>query len=78
MYGRYLRDIEVDDVEACVRSLLVAAAYGPGRARVVVLDDGSTDGTTEVLERLVATTDREALEVVPGSPTPPGWLGKPA
>jgi hypothetical protein len=65
---------EVADVEACVRSLLVAASYGPGRARVVVLDDGSTDGTGDVLAGLGGLA---GFEVLRGTPTPPGWLGKP-
>lgn len=62
---------EVADVEACVRHLVAAAARWPGEARVVVLDDGSTDGTSQVLARLAG------VEVVAGRPAPPGWLGKP-
>ncbi|WP_148613086.1 glycosyltransferase [Nocardioides rubriscoriae] len=62
---------EVDVVERCVRRLLAAAARWPGPVRVVVLDDGSTDGTAEVLRRLPDVT------TVAGRTPPPGWLGKP-
>ncbi|MFW5470489.1 glycosyltransferase [Knoellia sp. CPCC 206435] len=71
---------EVDDVERCVRHLVTAARHWRGRARVVVLDDGSTDGTTEVLARLAAELGAgpdDVLRVVTGAPAPAGWLGKP-
>lgn len=43
--------------------------------RVVVVDDGSTDRTPQILHRLA---DRYAnLSVVRGQEPPPGWLGKP-
>ena len=65
---------EVAGVERCVRGLVAAARHWPGTATVVVLDDGSTDGTTDVLHRLAGT---DGVDVVHGSPTPDGWLGKP-
>ncbi|MGH9522959.1 MAG: glycosyltransferase [Terriglobales bacterium] len=40
---------------------------------IVLIDDGSTDGTAEVATRATATAQ---LTVVPGSPLPPGWTGK--
>lgn len=66
---------EADHVEACLDAVLAATSRGSGRARVVVLDDGSTDGTTELLAAFAAR--HPGLEVVAGTPTPPGWLGKP-
>ncbi|WP_139977298.1 glycosyltransferase [Nocardioides litoris] len=69
---------EAEHVEACVRALLEAATHAVDgretRARVVVLDDGSTDGTGEVLSWLQAAG---TLEVVRGADLPAGWLGKP-
>ncbi|MGC8763424.1 MAG: glycosyltransferase [Acidobacteriota bacterium] len=42
---------------------------------VVVVDDGSTDGTPEILAGLAARFPN--LTVVRGEEPPPGWLGKP-
>lgn len=39
------------------------------------MDDGSSDATGEVARRAAATSP--AVTVVPGSPLPPGWFGKP-
>jgi len=59
-------------IERCVRSLLAQEWEAP---RVIVLDDGSTDGTADVLARLQQEDGR--LTVLRGSPLPDGWLGKP-
>ena len=66
---------EARHVAACVEHLLAAVRRWPGPARLVVLDDGSTDGTGPILAGLAA--GHPGLEVVTGSPPPPGWLGKP-
>jgi chlorobactene glucosyltransferase len=42
---------------------------------VLVYDDGSTDGTAEVLERL--TEAEPCIRVIRGGDLPAGWLGKP-
>ncbi|MBO9371680.1 MAG: glycosyltransferase [Chloroflexi bacterium] len=55
----------------CVRSLL---AQDYPDFEVLVLDDGSTDGTGDVLAALARTDDR--LRVLTGRPLPEGWLGK--
>ncbi|MFB9239587.1 glycosyltransferase [Plantactinospora siamensis] len=67
-----LRD-EADRVTPCLRALL-AQRDVPG-LEIIVLDDGSTDGTADVVRR-VAAGDRR-LRLVTGTPPPAGWLGKP-
>ncbi|MHC3000645.1 glycosyltransferase family 2 protein [Gordonia sp. GN26] len=65
---------EIARAERCITAVLEAVDRWPGPARVLVLDDGSVDGTDALLARLAAHDDR--LEVFEGSPPPPGWLGK--
>ncbi|SEO97829.1 glycosyltransferase [Trujillonella endophytica] len=58
-------------VGECVAALL--AQRGVPDLTVVVVDDGSTDGTADVLR----TVDDPRVQVVTAPPPPPGWLGKP-
>jgi hypothetical protein len=67
-----LRD-EAHRVEPCLRALL--AQTGVRDLRLVVLDDGSTDGTAEVVRRVCAGDPR--VRLVEGRPLPVGWWGKP-
>ncbi|WP_433114251.1 glycosyltransferase [Micromonospora sp. CA-246542] len=67
-----LRD-EATRVTPCLRALL--AQRGVPGLRLVVLDDGSTDGTADVV-RAVAGDDPR-VTVLTGVAPPPGWLGKP-
>ncbi|MFD0276100.1 glycosyltransferase [Kitasatospora sp. NPDC127111] len=53
---------------------LLAQKY-PGRARVVLVDDHSSDGTGELAAAL-ATPDGLELTVTTPPPLPPGWTGK--
>lgn len=61
---------EASCIEACVR-----AALANDPAEVVVYDDGSTDGTRAIVERLVAEDAR--VRLISGGPLPAGWVGKP-
>ncbi|MFG2697665.1 glycosyltransferase [Kitasatospora sp. NPDC048407] len=54
---------------------LLAQQY-PGRARVVLVDDHSTDGTAELALALAAAGPGLALEVTTPPPLPEGWTGK--
>ncbi|WP_433529205.1 glycosyltransferase [Micromonospora sp. CA-263727] len=67
-----LRD-EAARVTPCLRALL--AQRGVPGLRVVVLDDGSADGTADVVRAVAAGDPRVTL--LTGAAPPPGWLGKP-
>jgi len=63
---------EAHNIERCVRSL-VRQDYGS--YEILVLDDGSTDATPELLDSLVREFG-ERLRVLRGEPLPVGWHGK--
>lgn len=62
---------EALNIERCVRSAL-AAAYPS--LEVIVVDDHSTDGTSDIV-RAIAATDARLRIIVP-PPLPAGWFGK--
>ncbi len=65
---------EAHRIEPCLRALL---AQDHGALHVIVLDDGSTDGTAGLVRELVGDDPR--FQILHGSHEhpPPGWLGKP-
>ena len=60
-----------DEAETITASLgsLLAQDY-PGRLSVVLVDDGSSDGTADIAARL------RGLTIIAGGPRPVGWAGK--
>ena len=64
---------EAHRLEPCLRSVLGQTGV-PG-LQVFVLDDQSTDGTRDVVRRVVGDDPR--VRLLAGAPLPDGWWGKP-
>jgi GT2 family glycosyltransferase len=64
---------EAHRIEPTIASLL--AQRGLDDVEILVLDDGSTDGTADVVREAAGSDER--LRVMTGATLPPGWLGKP-
>jgi hypothetical protein len=60
---------EAARVEPCLRALL--AQRGVPNLDILILDDGSTDGTADIIRAV------GPVRLLTGDPLPPGWLGKP-
>ena len=63
---------EERNIRACVEAAL---AQDYPKIEVIVLDDRSTDATSEILRQLAAQNDK--LKIINGSDLPRGWAGKP-
>lgn len=64
---------EAHRVAPCLRALL--DQRGVRDLRIVLLDDGSTDGTADVARSVAGDDPR--VTVLDGAPLPDGWWGKP-
>jgi glycosyltransferase involved in cell wall biosynthesis len=62
---------EAANIEACIAAALASRGVA---VEVVVMDDGSTDGTAGIVQRLAAADPRVRLLAAP--PLPPDWTGK--
>lgn len=66
---------EADVLPFSLKSLL-AQDY-PGKLSVILIDDGSTDGTAEVAAKVAKNISQtERLALISGEPLPSGWSGK--
>lgn len=59
---------QVETVESCIRSLI---ELDYANKQILVVDGGSTDGTTDVLERY-----SEDIQILDEGKLPDGWVGK--
>jgi len=66
---------EAHRVTPCLQALL--AQEGVAELEIIVLDDGSTDGTADVVRDVVGTDPRVKLLDGDDANPPRGWLGKP-
>jgi hopene-associated glycosyltransferase HpnB len=66
---------EAASIAAAIGSLTRQALPGGAAIRVILVDDGSTDGTA-ALAAAAAEGAPHPLTIVPGAPKPPGWSGK--
>ncbi|MDQ3116942.1 MAG: glycosyltransferase [Verrucomicrobiota bacterium] len=60
--------------EAGKIEMTVRAALGSGADQVIVLDDGSSDGTAGIVRQIAREVPR--LRLLSGEPLPAGWCGK--
>lgn len=66
---------EAHRITPTLRSVL--AQEGLSDAQIIVLDDGSTDGTGDVIRQAIGTDPRVKVLDGDDNPPPQGWLGKP-
>jgi hopene-associated glycosyltransferase HpnB len=63
-----------DEAEVIARSIgSLAAQDYPGRFRIILVDDGSSDGTADIARH---ECGQDGLTILSGAPLPAGWTGK--
>ena len=65
---------EIDNIAACLARLTRQAGLAP-RSSIIVVDDGSEDGTAAAVERQIERGG--PITLVAAGPLPDGWVGKP-
>ncbi len=65
---------EIDNIETCLRGLTAQTGL-PGGFSIIVVDDGSEDGTAAAVERQIGRGC--PIELVAAGALPDGWVGKP-
>jgi chlorobactene glucosyltransferase len=65
---------EIANIALCLEGLTAQIALAP-RSSIVVVDDGSQDGTGAAVGRYVETDPR--IKLIDAGPLPAGWAGKP-
>jgi chlorobactene glucosyltransferase len=63
---------EAENISACIATLINSAYTN---FEIVVVDDGSVDGTTDIA-RILAKRSDGAIRLIEGEPLPAGWFGK--
>jgi glycosyltransferase involved in cell wall biosynthesis len=66
--------LPVRNEEANVERAVASLAAQPEISEILVINDGSTDGTAQILQRLSGTEPK--LKVLDAGTLPPGWVGK--
>lgn len=66
--------LPVRNEQANVERAVISLAAQPEIREIIVINDGSTDGTAQILEQLSRTEPK--LRVFDTGPLPPGWVGK--
>ncbi|MDB5358162.1 MAG: glycosyltransferase [Phycisphaerales bacterium] len=64
---------EAHNLPRCLKGLL-AQDYPADRWQITVVDDGSTDGTADVVQQFAQSDPR--VRLLEGAVLPPGWAGK--
>jgi chlorobactene glucosyltransferase len=65
---------EIDNIARCLCRLTRQRGLAE-ESSVIVIDDGSEDGTAEAVERLIAAGGK--ITLIRAGPLPAGWVGKP-